>query len=92
MDIVKFKEKLESKTPGWVNVHLDSKDEEVNVRFDLRKLVESTDTKVDDHILDILDQVVSHSQLLLPLLKSLFVGLDKPKSIPPKPQPDVVTP
>ena len=68
--IERIKNKIESATPSWVNCHLDG-DEKVHVTLDLRAYVESTQTKVDDHLLDAFDKLVDS----FPLIKTLVAGL-----------------
>ena len=72
----RVKDKLESATPSWVSCSLDQ-DEKVHITLDLKGYVASTETKVDDKVLDVFEKFVDNSSVLFPLLGSLVGSFSK---------------
>ena len=89
----RVKDKLQAETPDWVKctvtsdekVHVNCHDGVCVVVLDLHKLVKVTDTPVDDKLLEVYDNVVSQSAVLLPLVKGLITSFtSKPKEATPQ--------
>ena len=63
----RVKDKIEGATPSWVSCSLDQ-DEKVHITIDLKGYVASTETKVDDKVLDVFEKFVDNSSSILPLV------------------------